>query len=111
VVIEEHVRLHSPSWPLNILAQNYIELEPGPFKARPLDSLGQIARPFTNPIYGKEPQVHRSEPQLKSLNTSLGKLVPSKFFGFKCVAKLETEKGLSRLWIVGVSSNLRFILI
>ena len=33
--------------PLNILAQNYIELEPGSFKVRPLDSLGQIARRFT----------------------------------------------------------------
>ena len=40
-----------PNKTLDILAQNYIRLEPSPFRSRPLDFLVQNFRPFTTPSY------------------------------------------------------------
>jgi len=41
--------LHSPTRSLNYLVQNCIRLQPGPFRARPLDFLVQNFGPFTTP--------------------------------------------------------------
>ena len=43
--------LHSPTRPLNYLVQNCIRLEPGSFRARPLDFLVQNFGSFTTPRY------------------------------------------------------------
>ena len=43
--------LHSPSRPLNFLAQNCIRLEPGSSRARRLDFLVQNVGPFTTPSH------------------------------------------------------------
>ena len=47
--------LHSLTCSLNFLAQNCIALESGTFKARLLDSLAQISRPFTTPKRNASP--------------------------------------------------------
>ena len=64
--------------PLNYLVQNYIRLEPGPFRARPLHFLVQNVGPFTTPMHRwvyhpqKKTWVHLNKDLSKSVQDQKG---------------------------------------